>query len=168
MTAISQVISEELRAAPEDFFAKFDSDPLAGASIGQVHAATLANGTLLVVKLRRPGVVARIEAGLEFLQNLAARSSRRWDAAADYDLTGMAAEFAPTLRAELDYLQEGRNSERSAENFGSDPRVHIPRVFRATTTSRVLTPERINGAKVNELKDLDGAAIQGKCHGCFL
>lgn len=71
----------------------------------------------------------------------------------------MAAEFAQTLRAELDYLQEGRNAERFAENFGSDPGVHIPRVFWATTTSRVLTLERINGAKVNDLEALDGAGI---------
>lgn len=72
VTAISQIISEELGAAPEELFAKFDSEPLASASIGQVHAATLADGTSVVVKVRRPGVVARIEEDLEILQNLAA------------------------------------------------------------------------------------------------
>ena len=72
---------------------------------------------------------------------------------------GLAAEFAQTLRAELDYLQEGRNAERFAENFASDPGVHIPRVFWETTTSRVLTLERIVGMKVNDLAALDRAGI---------
>ena len=156
---IRELIRQELGANPEELFAEFESEPLASASIGQAHTATLQDGTPVVVKVRRPDVVAKIEEDLEILQNLATQASRRWDAAADYNLTGIAAEFAQTLRAELDYLQEGHNAERFAENFASDPDVHIPRVFWATTTSRVLTLERIIGMKVNDLDALDRASI---------
>ncbi|AOY70817.1 ubiquinone biosynthesis protein [Arthrobacter subterraneus] len=156
---VRRLIQQELGAGPEELFAEFESEPLASASIGQAHAALLADGTRVVVKVRRPGVVARVQEDLEILQNLAAQADRRWEAAADYNLAGLAGEFARTLRAELDYLQEGRNAERFAGNFAGNPGVHIPRVFWGTTTSRVLTLERISGVKVDDLEGLDRAGI---------
>ncbi len=156
---ITDVIRQELGHEPGEVFATFDMVPLASASIGQAHAATLADGTEVVVKIRRPGAVEQIEVDLEILQNLAAHASRHWEAAADYDLVGIAAEFAQTLRAELDYLHEGRNAERFAANFAGEPGVHIPRVFWDTTTSRVLTLERLRGINVNDLAALDAAGI---------
>lgn len=153
------LIVQELGAAPEDVFANFDPKPLASASIGQAHSATLDDGTAVVVKVRRPGIVPMIETDLEILQNLAAQASRRWAAAADYNLVGLAAEFAESLRSELDYLREGRNAERFAQDFAGDPEVHIPRVFWATTTSRVLTLERVTGMKVTDADALTRAGI---------
>ena len=140
-------------------FAEFEVEPLAAASIGQVHGAHLADGTEVVVKVRRPGVVEQVEEDLEILQNLAASASRRWDLAEQYDLVGLAEEFARSLRQELDYLREGHNSERFAENFASNDDVHIPRVFWETTTSRVLTLERVRGMKINDLPALEAAGI---------
>ena len=156
---IRHLIQEELGAGPDEAFADFTLEPLATASIGQAHAATLHDGTHVVVKVRRPDVIPTIEADLDILQNLAVQISHRWEAVADYNLPGIAAEFAQTLRAELDYLQEGRNAERFAKNFGSDRDVYIPRVFWGTTTSRVLTLERIGGIKINDLQALDCAGI---------
>ncbi|MFB9653465.1 ABC1 kinase family protein [Pseudarthrobacter oxydans] len=156
---ILQLIREELGSGPDEVFADFTLEPLASASIGQAHLATLHDGTPVVVKVRRPDVIPTIEADLDILQNLAVQISHRWEAAADYNLPGIAADFAQTMRAELDYLQEGRNAERFAENFAADPGVHIPRVFWETTTSRVLTLERIVGMKVNDLTALDRAGI---------
>jgi ubiquinone biosynthesis protein len=156
---IRDVIMQELGHPPEEAFASFDLVPLASASIGQAHAATLADGTGVVVKIRRPGVIEQVAADLEILQNLAVQASRRWAAAADYDLIGIAEEFAVTLGAELDYLKEGRNAERFAANFADDPGVHIPRIYWTTTTSRVLTLERIGGIKVDDLAALDAAGV---------
>jgi ubiquinone biosynthesis protein len=156
---VMELITQELGVPPEEAFASFDLAPLASASIGQAHAATLVDGTDVVVKLRRPGAREQIETDLEILQNLATRAGQRWEAAADYDLPGIAEEFARTLRAELDYLAEGRNAERFAANFASDQGIHIPRVVWETTTSRVLTLERIRGVKVNDLDALDAAGI---------
>lgn len=158
-SVIREVLENELGGPVESLFEAFDLTPLASASIGQAHAATLLDGTDVVVKVRRPGAVEQIEVDLEILQNLAAQAARRWLEAADYDLPGLAEEFARTLRGELDYLAEGRNAERFAENFADDPGVRIPKVFWETTTTRVLTLERLDGYKVSDLAALDAAGI---------
>ena len=156
---VMALIAAELGRPVEECFAAFDHQPLAAASIGQAHAATLPDGTEVVVKVRRPHVVEQVEADLEILQNLAAAASRRLVLAERYDLVGLAQEFAQTLRAELDYLREGRSAEHFAANFAGDPGIHIPRVYWETTTSRVLTLERIRGIKIGDLAALDAAGI---------
>ena len=160
--AINAVLVGELGQPVSEAFATFDTAPLAAASIGQVYAATLADGTEVVVKVRRPGALEQVEEDLEILQNLAAAATRRWEFAQYYDLVGLAEEFAQTLRAELDYLREGRNAERFAANFADEAIVHIPRVFWDITTSRVLTLERIRGIKINDLPALEQAGIERK------
>jgi ubiquinone biosynthesis protein len=137
---VRQVVTAELGKPLEAAFASFDLTPLASASIGQAHAATLRDGTEVIVKVRRPGVVEQVEEDLEILQNLAEIASRRWELANQYDLPGLADDYAQTLRDELDYLREGRNAERFAANFAHDRNIHIPRVFWELTTSRMLTP----------------------------
>ncbi len=160
LEAVRVVITTELGRPPEEVFAHFDPTPLAAASIGQAHAATLFDGTEVVVKVRRPGVVEQVEQDLELFLNLAATASRRWELAEEYDLVGLAQEFAQTLWAELDYLREGRNAERFAKTFAGDPMVHIPRIFWETTTSRVLTLERIRGVKINDRPALEAAGVE--------
>lgn len=152
-------IAAELGRPVSELFAQFEAEPLAAASIGQVHAARLHDGTEVVIKVRRPGVVEQVEEDLEILLNLAETMSRHWEVAAQYDVVGLAQEFALTLRTELNYLQEGRHAERFATNFASTPNVHIPRIFWELTTSRVLTLERLRGTKVNDLAALDARGI---------
>jgi ubiquinone biosynthesis protein len=154
-----ETIEAELGRPTSALFASFDLEPLAAASIGQAHAATLRDGTEVVVKVRRPGVVEQVEEDLEILQNLASAMSRRWEFAALYDVEGLAQEFAQTLRSELNYLQEARNAESFARNFAGDPKVHIPRVYWEMTTSRALTLERIRGVKVSDLDSLEANGI---------
>jgi ubiquinone biosynthesis protein len=158
-STISALIESELGASPQDVFASFDAEPFASASIGQAHLATLLDDTQVVVKVRRPNINAVIETDLEILQNLANMASRRWAAAANYNFPGLVSQFALSLRRELDYLSEGRNAERIAANFAANEDVHIPRVFWTTTTSRVLTLERIVGIKVDDLDGLDRARV---------
>lgn len=152
---IHRALVTELGQPIEDIFAQFDSVPLAAASIGQAYAATLWDGTEVVVKVRRPGVVEQVNEDLEILKELAATASRHLSFADRYDLTGLVEEFSQTLRAELDYIREGHNAERFAANFAADSHIHVPRVFWELTTARVLTLERIRGIKINDLKALD-------------
>ena len=133
--------------------------PLAAASIGQAHAATLWDGTEVVVKIRRPGVVEQVNEDLEILKELAATASRHLKFADQYDLAGLVEQFSQTLRSELDYIREGHSAERFAANFANDPRVHVPRVFWEASTARVLTLERIRGIKINDLAGLDQQGI---------
>ncbi len=152
---IREALATELGRPIEDVFAQFDPVPLAAASIGQAHAATLWDGTEVVVKVRRPGIVEQVNEDLEILKELAATASRHWNFADRYDLVGLVEEFSQTLRAELDYIREGHNAERFAANFAGDSHIHVPRVFWEMTTTRVLTLERMRGIKINDLKALD-------------
>ena len=96
---------------------------------------------------------------VEVIQSLAARAARHWQAARDYDVVGLAEEFGRTMRGGLDYVKEGRNADRFAANFAGDPDVKIPRVYWETTTSRVLTLERLRGMKINDLAALGAAGV---------
>jgi len=145
----------ELGQPIDRIFAHFDPEPLAAASIGQAHAATLKDGTEVVVKVRRPGIVEQVNEDLEILNELTATANRHLSFAGHYDLTGLVEEFSQTLRRELDYIREAHNAERFAVNFADDRRIHVPRIFWEATTSRVLTLERIRGIKINDLKALD-------------
>lgn len=157
--AITEAIRAELGADPQEIFAEFDESPLASASIGQAHTAVLADGTEVVVKVRRPDAVRKVNEDLEILQNLADRAGRIWEPARTYNIHGLVQEFAQTLRAELDYLREARNAERFTANFAGRTDVSIPRVFRETTTSRVLTLERVSGIRINDVAALDAAGV---------
>jgi ubiquinone biosynthesis protein len=157
--AIVAVVEAELGGPLSEHFASFEREPLAAASIGQAHAATLPDGTAVVVKVRRPGVVAQVEADLALLRGLAKTAQRRWPAAEQYDLVTLTDEFARTIRAELDYELEGRTVERFATNFSTSPDIHIPRVFWSRSTGQVLTLERISGLKVTNVAALDAACI---------
>ena len=156
---VQDILALELDGDPGTVFASFELKPLAAASIGQAHAATLRDGTDVVVKVRRPGAVEEVAQDLEILHDCAAHASRRWETAARYDLVGLVEEFARTLRAQLDYLPEARNAERFAANFARDQSVLIPRVFWEVTTSRVITLERVRGMNVMDLAALDAAGV---------
>ena len=158
--AVRDTIVAELGRPIEAMFPYFDPHPLAAASIGQAHQATLPDGTEVVVKIRRPGVVEQVNEDLEILKELARTASRHWEFADRYDLEGIVEEFSDTLRAELDYIREGHNAERFAANFADETKIHIPKVYWETTTSRVLTLERIRGTKINDLATLDKQGIE--------
>lgn len=162
LAEIRERLTAELGRPPEGVFSSFESTPLAAASIGQVHAATLPDGTEVVVKVRRPGAVAQVEADLTILQNLALRANRRWDLAKQYDLVGLVQEFGQDLRHELDYVREGRNAERFAANFVGVTDVRIPRVFWQISTTSVLSLERIRGTKISDVGALARAGLDRK------
>jgi ubiquinone biosynthesis protein len=157
--AVRETITAELGQPIEKTFAIFDATPLAAASIGQAHLAALQDGTEVVVKVRRPGAVEQVDEDLKLLHSLATVASHRWELASQYDVVGLVQEFDQSLRAELDYLREGHNAERFARNFTGESNVRIPRVFWQTTTSRVITLERLQGIKVTDLTALDAAGI---------
>lgn len=157
--AIRGAIESELGRPLEAIFEHFEPTPLAAASIGQAHAAMLPDGTEVVVKVRRPDVVARVECDLEILDQLVRRAAHRWDPEGQQDLPGLAAEFAETLCHELDYRREAENAARFATRFADDEMTVIPRVFTSLSTSRVLTLQRVRGIKIDDLAGLELAGI---------
>jgi ubiquinone biosynthesis protein len=154
---IQEQIEAELGAPLDTVFAKFRRTPIAAASLAQVHAASLPDGSQVVVKVQRPNIATTIETDLEILSDLSRLLEARTSLGQIYDLPGIAAEFATTLRAELDFCREGINADRFRANFSDEPFLHIPQVHWDFTTRRVLVLERIRGIKIDNLAALDAA-----------
>ncbi len=156
---IRQVIMKDLGKDPGELFTRFESTPLASASIAQVHLARMLHGDEVVVKIQRPGISISIEQDLEILAGMADWVAAHSAIGRIYNLPALADEFAYTLRNELDFRREGHNADRFRRNFAADPGVHIPHVYWELTTDRVLTMERVVGLKINDLEQLDAAGI---------
>lgn len=157
--SIRAVVESELGAPLEDLFAEFDPQPLASASIGQVHAARLHDGTEVAVKVQKAGVAEQVETDLAVLRTLAGQLDRRSADLHRYGVVALVEEFGWTLRAELDYVREGRNAERFEEQFAEDPTVRAPRIYWDQTTAAVLTMERVSGIVVDNETALTDAGI---------
>lgn len=156
---ICQVICAELGQLPENVFAEFDAQPFASASIGQAHAAKLADGQPVIVKVQRPGVVAQVEQDLAILVGMAAWAETHTVLGRDYNLSALVEEFGYTLRNELDYRREAHNVDRFSRNFAGDPGIYIPQVYWEFTTDRVLTIEQVDGIKISDIEAMDEAGI---------
>ena len=152
-------VERELSAPIRERFESFEITPLASASIGQVHAATLIDGSRVVVKVQRPDVADQVERDLEIMARLVGWVGRHTALGADYDFRSLLDEFIHTIHGELDYIHEGHNAERFRRGFSDDPGVHIPRVHWSHTTRRVLTLDRVDGIKISDLAGLDRAGI---------
>ncbi len=144
----------DLGGEPETVFARFDVAPLAAASIAQVHRAQLHDGTEVVVKIRRPGILDVIEADLRLLDRLAGLAEANLPVLKLYRPRQLVLEFARSLRRELDLAAECRNAERVAANFSAVPQVVIPRVHWAHTGERVNTQDFIDGMAGDQLERL--------------
>ncbi len=156
---IRAVLEAELGTSLDRCFAHFDDNPLASASIGQVHAAKLLDGTDVVVKVQKPGVPERVAEDVEVLRQLAAVAEQRSQTARRYDAEALVDEFEWQLRAELDYFREARNALRFAEQLAGNPAVLIPRIHWRYTTRMVLTMERLEGVPIHDGEGIDAAGI---------
>ena len=155
MEDVERVIGEELGLTVEQAFLDFDETPIAAASIGQVHRATLPNDVEVVVKVQRPNAARQIASDLKLMAS-AARVARERVRQLDFIDTGeLVDEFGRSIRLELDYQQEARNAETFRRNFAGDDRIAVPRVWWRYTTGRLLTLDRLEGTHV---RDLDLAA----------
>jgi ubiquinone biosynthesis protein len=149
-----RVIEEDLGNSIERLFLEFEREPVAAASIGQVHRALLPNGRRVAVKVQRPGAPRQIEADLVLLYQAARLVKERVHALDFIDARGLVDEFARQIRQELDYRLEARNAQTFHRNFAADPHVHVPRVYWAYTRARVLTLEWLDGTQLADVDTL--------------
>jgi len=157
--AVHALIEAELGRPCAELFAEFDEQPLASASIGQVHRATLKDGHAVVVKVRHQGIEARVTNDLEILLTLAEVAEKNLEEVAQYRPRETAAQFQRMLLRELDFGREERNLQQFASNFAGSNLVHFPRTFPELSTSRVLTMEYLAGTP---LADAAGLQAQGR------
>jgi len=151
---VAEVIETELGAPVEELFASFDPDPIAAASIGQVHRATMGDGREVVVKVQRPEAGQKIEADLALLDQMAKLAKARVHRLRFVDTVAVVDEFRRAIRQELDYRIEARNVEMIRRHFKDDEHVAIPGVVWESSTSRVLVLDWIEGDTLNNT-DLD-------------
>jgi ubiquinone biosynthesis protein len=145
--AVHAELTKALGRPPEEAFARFEAEPMAAASIAQVHRAVLPDGTCVVVKVRRPGIEAKIEADLRILDHFAKLIDSEMPDMRRYQPVRMVGEFRRSIRRELDLVREARNIDKFARNFAQDPNVHIPRVYWDYTSHAVNVQEEIHGYK---------------------
>lgn len=151
----AEMIKKELGSPVNEIYESFDKEPIAAASISQVHKAIL-NGEDVVVKVQRPKIESDIEADLDILFELAQLISKHIPESNLYDPVGIVSEFSKSIRKELDFMVEARNADKFKRNFTGYEGVYVPPVYWEATSRRVLTIEMIRGEKVEgSIKDLD-------------
>ena len=149
-----RVIEEELGNSIDRLFLDFEPIPVAAASIGQVHRATLPNGSTVAVKVQRPGGARQVEADLALLYQAARLLKERVHAFDFVDARSLVDEFARQIRQELDYRLEGRNAEAFRRNFAGHPHVQVPKVYWTYSRARVLTLEWLEGTQLADVDSL--------------
>src|SRR4051794_13739796 len=148
---VEKVIEEDLGLSIDQLFVEFEDKPIAAASIGQVHRATLPNGKRVAVKVQRPDAPRQIDADLALLYQAARITKERVRALDFIDSREIVDEFARSIRQELDYRLEARNAETFHRNFAGHPHVRVPRVYWSYTRARVLTLEFLDGVQLADL-----------------
>ncbi len=159
---ISQQLEKDLGCAPLTLFKTVDPEPLAAASIAQVHRAQLEDGTEVVIKVRRPGIRSVVEADLRLLGRVAEIIETEIADFRRYKPREVVRQFKLSLRRELDLATECRNAERIADNFSQHPEVVIPKVYWKWCSERVNVQQYIDGFSGHDLKAVDEAALDRK------
>ena len=179
---IRRIIASDLGRSPDELFADFDDEPIASASIAQVHRAILAEdyrpvigdtlnaGTCVVIKVVRPGVERAILADIAAARPLVRRLGRL-PRLKRYNLGGLLDEFAVSLCSECDLRREATVADRFAFDFRDDPLLVVPRIVWPKTARRVVTMEYVEGWRLSEVTDVERQGIDGRAlalHGAQL
>jgi len=155
-------VRQALGRSPFEVFGHVEREPYAAASIAQIHRAKLASGTPVVLKIRRPGIEAKIDADLRILDHLAHLIEREMPDVRRYRPVQVVGQLRSSLERELDLAVEARNTERFARSFADDPDIFVPRVYWEWTSSTMNVQEHIEGIRGNDLAAIDSAGLDRK------
>jgi ubiquinone biosynthesis protein len=155
-------LERSLGGSPFEVFRDIETRAYAAASIAQVHRAKLADGTPVVLKVRRPGVREKIDADLRLLRRVSELIEAEIPEARRYRPAEIAAQFARTLEREADFATETRNIERFAKNFAGDPHIVIPRIFPQWTSDLLLVQEHVEGVPATDPEAVAAAGLDRK------
>ena len=170
---VREIVESELGARIKDLFATFDEEPLASASLGQVHRATTRSGKDVVVKVQRPDVRDTIRDDMTVLGKITEVADKRTTLGRSYGLSQLLSQFRRSLVGELDYRREAKNLLRFVELTRDYDHLVVPEPLLQLTTSRVLTMEHIEGRKVTDLgplalMDIEARPMVEELFRCYL
>ena len=170
---VEKIVEAELGTRISRAFSSFEPEPLASASLGQVHRARMRDGRPVAVKVQRPGIREGIAEDLEALRDLASFMDRHSSLGDRYQLEKTVETFGRTLVAELDYRREAQNLIRLSQNLERFERIVVPLPVEGFTTERVLTMELVEGRKITDLDpltalDIDGTALADELFRAYL
>ncbi len=170
---VEETVERELGVRLSKAFAEFDPEPLAAASLGQVHRAKLRDGREVVVKIQRPHIREQIARDFEVIEEIVELLQQHTKLARRYQFENVLEEFERTLEHELDYQREAGNLRVIGENLKDFPHIRIPQPIADYTTHSVLTMEYVEGRKITKLTslariDLDGAALAEELFKAYL
>lgn len=170
---VEQIVTTELGARLSKLFAEFEAQPLASASLGQVHRAKLRDGRAVVVKVQRPDIREQMVEDLEALTEVAEFLDQNTEVGRKYEFLPMVEELRRSLINELDYRQEARNLRTISANLEAFDRLVVPRPVEDYTSTRVLTMEHIHGRKVTGVSplrrlEMDGDALADQLFHAYL
>ena len=170
---VKTIVEEELGVTISNAFTSFDEKPLAAASLGQVHRATLRSGREVVVKVQRPGIRETVRDDMEALAQLADFADRHTDVGRRYGFGQLLSQFRRSLAGELDYQREAANLIRMRQLTAEHPHLLVPEPVPDYTSSRVLTMDFVPGRKVTDvgplgLLDVDGEPLVRDLFSAYL
>jgi predicted unusual protein kinase regulating ubiquinone biosynthesis (AarF/ABC1/UbiB family) len=170
---VERIVTDELGVRIGKAFAEFDPVPLAAASLGQVHRATLRSGRRVAVKVQRPGVREQVMQDLEALAEIGGFIDSHTEVGHRYEFARMIEEFRRGVLRELDYIQEGGHLVTFKRNLAGFDRIVVPAPIEDYTTSRVLTMEYVAGTKITALSravllEVDGAGLAEQLYAAYL
>jgi predicted unusual protein kinase regulating ubiquinone biosynthesis (AarF/ABC1/UbiB family) len=170
---VEQIVRDELGVRLSKAFSAFDREPVAAASLGQVHRAAMRDGRAVAVKVQRPEIRRQVLNDLEVLAQIAEFADKQSEAGRRYGFAAMLEEFRKTLLKELDYRQEARNLGALRENLKEFDAIVVPEAIEDYTTAKVLTTEYVKGSKVTSLApvartELDGSLLADQLFRAYL
>lgn len=170
---VEEIVESELGFRISKGFETFEPEPIAAASLGQVHRASMRDGRPVAVKVQRPNIRERVAEDLATMQDIAEFLDKHTQAGRQFGLARTVHEFRRTIAQELDYRREAHNLRRIADNLQDFPGIIVPRPVQDYTTSRVLTMELITGRKITTLspivrQDLDAEELARELFRAYL
>ncbi len=149
--SIKKVVEEELNSPLKELFLEFNEKPIASASIAQVHQAKLKDGTLVAVKVQKPGITDRIMKDITIMRYLEGQLERTISTLQYYNVSGIIDEFERTIEKELDFALEARNIEKFRSAFEDNDKICAPKTYKRYSTNKILTMEYIHGVKITDV-----------------
>ncbi len=152
---VKEQIEKELKTPIDKLFSSFSVDPVAAASLSQVHLAESKKGEKLAVKVQRPDIEVTIRADLDILYVLAQLAEKHIEESRLYNPTAIINKFKKTILREIDFSVEAKNIDRFRRNFKDDNTVYILKTIKPLSTKKILTMERLEGVKANNLTEIE-------------